>query len=55
MRKILGVQHLEQDKTYWIRLKNLLKGFDQLGFSVDFIELVPLDIVNSQNFTEDWY
>ena len=55
MRKILGVQHLEQNQTYWIRLKNLLKGFDALGFSVDFIELVPLDIVNSQNFTEDWY
>ena len=55
MRKILGVQHLEQNQTYWIRLKNLLTGYDQLGFSIDFIELVPLDIVNSQNFTEDWY
>ena len=55
MRKILGVRHLEQNQTYWIRLKNLLTGYDQLGFSIDFIELVPLDIVNSQNFTEDWY
>lgn len=55
MRKILGVHHLEQDQEYWIRLKNLLQGYDQLGFSIDFIELVPLDIVNSQDFTEDWY
>lgn len=55
MRKILGTEHLEQGKNYWIRLKNLLTGYDQLGFSVDFIELVPVDIVNSQDYTEDWY
>lgn len=55
MRKILGIRHLEQDQTYWIRLKNLLTGYDQLGFSIDFIELVPVDIVNSQDYTEDWY
>lgn len=55
MRKILGTRHLEQSQNYWIRLKNLLQGYDQLGFSVDFIELVPVDIVNSQDYTEDWY
>ncbi len=55
MRRILGVYRFEQNQEYWIRLKNMLKGYDQLGFSVDFIELVPLDIVNSQDFTEDWY
>lgn len=55
MRKILGTRHLEQNQTYWIRLKNLLTGYDQLGFSIDFIELVPVDIVNSQDYTEDWY
>jgi hypothetical protein len=55
MRKIIAVEHLEQGETYWIRLKNLLRGYDQLGFSVDFIELVPVGIVNSQDLTEDWY
>ncbi len=55
MRKILGTRHFEQGKSYWLRLKNLLTGYDQLGFSVDYIELVPVDIVNSQDFTEDWY
>lgn len=55
LRKILGTVRLEQSKSYWLRLKNLLTGYDQLGFSVDFIELVPLDIVNSQDYTEDWY
>lgn len=55
MRKILGTFRFEQDKEYWIRLKNLLVGYDQLGFGVDYIELVPLDIVNNQNYIEDWY
>ncbi len=55
MRKILGQVRLEQDQEYWIRLKNLLQGYDQLGFSIDFIEIVPLGIVNSQDYTEDWY
>ncbi len=55
MRKILGIYHLEQNQSNWIRLKNLLQGYDQLGFSIDFIELVPLDVVNNQDLTEDWY
>ena len=55
MRKIVSVEHLEQGETYWIRLKNLLRGYDQLGFSIDFIELVPVSVVNSQDLTEDWY
>ena len=55
MRKILGTFRFEQDKEYWIRMKNLLVGYDQLGFGVDYIELVPLDIVNNQDYAEDWY
>ncbi len=55
IRKILGTCHLEQDKEYWLRVQNLLKGYDQLGFSVDFIELVPLNVVNNMQYSEDWY
>ena len=55
MRKILGTVHIDQSKEYWLRIKNLLTGYDQLGFSFDFLELVPVDIVNSQDYTEDWY
>ena len=55
IRKILGTYQFEPGKEYWIRLKNLLQGYDRLGFSIDFIELVPIDIINSEGFTEDWY
>lgn len=55
MRKILGTRHIEQSREYWLRIKNLLKGYDGLLFYIDAIELVPIDIVNSQDYTEDWY
>ncbi len=55
IRRILGICHIEQDKEYWLRVQNLLKGYDRLGFSVDFIELVPLNVVNNMEYSEDWY
>lgn len=54
-RKILGVKHFEQDQEYWFRLKNMLMGYDRLGFSIDVIELVPVSMINDQQYTEDWY
>lgn len=55
LRKILGTYHFEQGQDYWLRIKNMLMGYDNLGFSIDFIELVPVDVVNNTNYTEDWY
>ena len=54
-RKILGTVVINQGEERWIRIKNMLTGYDSLGGSVDFIELVPVNIVNSQDYTEDWF
>ena len=54
LRRIITTQRFEQGKDYWLRIKNLVNDTN-LGWSFDFIELVPLDIVNSQTMTEDWY
>ena len=54
LRRIITTQRFEQGKDYWLRIKNLVND-KNLGWSFDFIELVPLDIVNSQTMTEDWY
>ena len=54
LRRIITTQRFEQGKDYWLRIKNLVND-SNLGWSFDFIELVPLDIVNNQNMTEDWY
>ena len=54
LRRIITTQRFEQGKDYWLRIKNLVNDAN-LGWSFDFIELVPLDIVNSQTMSEDWY
>jgi len=54
-RKILGTVNIKQGEERWIRMKNQLTGYDALGASIDFIELVPINIVNSQDYSEDWY
>ena len=54
LRRIITTQQFEQGKDYWLRIKNLVNN-KELGWSFDFIELVPLDIVNHQTMTDDWY
>ena len=54
LRRIITTQRFEQGKDYWLRIKNLVNDAN-LGWSFDFVELVPLDIVNSQTMSEDWY
>jgi hypothetical protein len=54
LRRIITTQRFEQGQDYWLRIKNLVNDAN-LGWSFDFIELVPLDIVNSQTMSEDWY
>ncbi len=54
LRRIITTQRFEQGKDYWLRIKNLVND-KNLGWSFDFVELVPLDIVNSQRMSEDWY
>lgn len=54
LRRIITTQRFEQSKDYWFRIKNLVPGEKRL-WSFDFIELVPLDVVNNQTMSEDWY
>lgn len=55
LRHIVTTQRFEQGKDYWFRIKNLITNDANLGWSFDFIELVPVGIVNSKTMTEDWY
>lgn len=54
LRRIITTQRFEQGKDYWLRIKNLVND-PNLGWSFDFIELVPVSIVNNQEMSEDWY
>lgn len=54
LRRVITTQRFEQSKDYWLRIKNLIND-SNLGWSFDFIELVPVGIVNSNTMKEDWY
>lgn len=54
LRRILTTQRFEQSQDYWVRIKGLVDG-EQLKWMLDYVELVPLHIVNSQSMSEDWY
>lgn len=54
LRRVITTQRFEQGKDYWLRIKNLIND-SELGWSFDFIELVPVGIVNSNSMKEDWY
>lgn len=54
LRRIITTQRFEQGQDYWLRIKNLIND-KELGWSFDFIELVPVDIINNQTMSEDWY
>lgn len=54
LRRIVCTQTFKQGTDYWLRIKNLINA-SNLGWSFDFVELVPVGIVNSQDMMEDWY
>ncbi len=55
LRRVICTQQFKQGTDYWLRIKNLVTTDANLGWSFDFIELVPTGIVNSQTMMEDWY
>ena len=55
LRRVICTQQFKQGTDYWLRIKNLITNAANLGWSFDFVELVPTGIVNSQTMMEDWY
>lgn len=56
MRKILGTFDFKQGQNVWLRAKNVGGGsFTDMKFFFDYIEFVPVDVVNNQQYMEDWY
>ena len=55
IRHIVARMQLKQSEDYWFRIKNLITDDKNLGWSFDFIEIVPVSVVDNQNYSEDWY
>ena len=54
LRKVLTTQQFRQSEDYWLRIKNMLSDGDSQKWQLDFVEFVPLDILNNERYMEDW-
>lgn len=55
LRRILSRTNFKQSEDHWFRFKNVLNYDKQLKWQLDFIELVPVDVVDNDQYSEDWY
>lgn len=55
LRKLFDPIEMKQSHDYWFRFKNMItSGSTDLKWQLDFIELVPVDVVNNDMYEEDW-
>lgn len=54
LRLILGTDRYLQSDDHWLRIKSVIDDKD-LKWQLDFVELVPTSVVNSNTYAEDWY
>ena len=55
LRKILSRQKFKQSQDYWFRIKNVIQDETDLKWQFDYIEFVPVDVVDNDTYSEDWY
>jgi hypothetical protein len=54
LRRIMLKQHFDQG-DYWLRVKSVLPNYPDAVFQLDYVEFVPLDIVQNARYLEDMY
>ena len=55
-RRILCRQQFKQSEEHWFRIKNVISsGQLDLKWQLDYVEFVPLDVVDNDTYSEDWY
>ncbi len=58
LRRIIGTYHLKHGKDYWLRFKDVTEGGtadDPNEFNQDYLEIVPVGIINNPGKPEDIY
>lgn len=54
LRKLFDPMQFKQSEDYWFRFKNMISDDSELKWQLDFIELVPVEIINNDQYQEDW-
>ncbi len=55
LRKIMGRMQLKQSDEHWFRIKNVISDETDLKWQFDYIEFVPIDVVDNDTYSEDWF
>ena len=54
LRKILGRFDFKQSDEHWLRIKYLSGDWTD-KWQLDYVEFVPIDVVDNDTYKEDWY
>ena len=52
---MLGRVNLKQSDDFWFRFKSVINDDSDLKWQLDFVEFVPVSIVDNDVYSEDWY
>ena len=55
LRRILGRMKIKQSDERWLRIKSVITDEQDLKWQLDYVEFVPIDVVDNQSYTEDWF
>ena len=55
LRRVLGRVNIKQSDEHWFRFKNVINDDSDLKWQLDFVEFVPVSIVDNDQYSEDWY
>jgi len=55
LRRVLGRLNMKQSQDYWFRYKSVLNDDKDLKWQLDFVEFAPVDVVDNDTYSEDWY
>ena len=55
LRKIMGRMTIKQSEEHWFRIKNVIPDESDLKWQLDFVEFVPVDVVDNDQYSEDWF
>ena len=56
-RKIMGRVQMKQSEEHWFRIKNVIPNDGNLArkWQFDYIEFIPIDVVDNDTYSEDWF
>lgn len=55
LRRVLGRVNIKQSEDFWFRFKSVINDDSDLKWQLDFVEFVPVNIVDNDRYSEDWY